>query len=327
MNQPEVELKSVSKWRRFMLRANERALWHVHGILLWLLRRPFLRCLPLPYPAVGTVKDWDKQMSQMLEAGAISKRCAQKIKADKLMTSEALRDCCWLRDRLGLRVAFMEDPILPGLLAARGVKGLATKIKEAAAREEKEKARQIREKGQHLNAVRELIGPRGGLPHLRGDLVKLAALLQLNVPDKSTIDELKTLIKPVVQTLVGSMAKPDSRSSSSQQAPKPAPKAKAPPKALQAQGQDLQRVRQEVRQDMRAMLDEQSSRFQEMMFRQMPDGRTVHDLAFGDDQLPHQWDDFESLEGPWWEYENTMLAPHGWTAEEVDVAMAEEANS
>ena len=125
MNQPEVELKSVSKWRRFMLRANERALWHVHGILLWLLRRPFLRCLPLPYPAVGTVKDWDKQMSQMLEAGAISKRCAQKIKADKLMTSEALRDCCWLRDRLGLRVAFMEDPILPGLLAARGVKGLA----------------------------------------------------------------------------------------------------------------------------------------------------------------------------------------------------------
>ena len=89
MNQPEVEPKFVGKWRRFMLRVQERAQWHAHGILLWLLRRPALRCLPLPYPAVGTMKDWDNQVSQMLEAGAISKRCAQKIKTDKLMTSEA----------------------------------------------------------------------------------------------------------------------------------------------------------------------------------------------------------------------------------------------
>jgi len=273
---------------------------------------------------VGTLKDWGSQMSQMLEAGAITKRCVQKVKSDKLMTSEALRDCCWLRDRLGLRVAFMEDPILPGLMAARGAKGLATKIKEAASREEKEKAKQLREKGQHLQAVRELIGPRGGLPHLRGDLIKLAALLQINMPDKSTIDELKTKIKPVVQTLMESSAKPESGSSSSHQIPKPVPKAKSPPKPLPVQEADLQRVRQEVQKDMQKMLQDQSNRFQEMMYRQMPDGRTLHDLAFGDDQVPNQWDDFESLEGPYWENELELLAPHGWTAEEIDVAMAEE---
>ena len=210
-------------------------------------------------------------------------------------------------------------------MAARGAKGLASKIEEAAAREEKEKAQQIREKGQHLNAVRELLGPRGGLPRLRGDLFKLAALLQIEVADKSTRDELKTKIQPFVRTLVESMAQTDSKSSSSHQVPKPAPKAKVPPKPLPVQELDLERVRQEVRQDMRHLLDEQNQRLHAMMSRQMPDGRTLHDLAFGDNQLPQQWDDFEHLEGPFLDYEEMTF--HGWMAQEIDVAMAEEANT
>ena len=35
-----------------------RALWHVHGMLLWLLQRPALRYVPFPYPSVGTVSQW-----------------------------------------------------------------------------------------------------------------------------------------------------------------------------------------------------------------------------------------------------------------------------
>ena len=40
------------RWRRFVLRLVDRVIWHWHGLLLWLVQRPFLRYLPYPYPAV-----------------------------------------------------------------------------------------------------------------------------------------------------------------------------------------------------------------------------------------------------------------------------------
>lgn len=332
MDKTDDECKTLGKWRRFILRGRARALWHVHGILLWLLRRPSLRCLPLPYPAVGTVRDWDRQMSQMLEAGALSKRCVQKIRDQKLMTAEALRDCSWLRDRLGVRVAFMEDPILPGLLAARGAKGMAAKMKAAAAQEEKLKAKAIREKGEHLGAIRQLIGPRGGLPHLRGDLIKLAALLQVDVADKSAIEEIKVKVKPMIAAIVGSLppsGQESGSSSSSTQVPKSLPKAREPPPPVQLRDQALQRIaldeiRQGVRKDMRDFLQEQDRRFQQMMNQVTSDGRTLHDLAMGDERIPHNWDDFQSLEGPGWNAEEILLPMNGWSPEEIATAMEAE---
>lgn len=48
----------------------------------------------------------------------------------------------------------------------------------------------------------QLIGPRGGLPTLRADLLKLAALLEINPPVKVTVDQLKTLIRPVLNDVI-----------------------------------------------------------------------------------------------------------------------------
>ena len=33
-------------------------MWAAKGVLLWLLQRPYLRWLPLPYPATSSVEKW-----------------------------------------------------------------------------------------------------------------------------------------------------------------------------------------------------------------------------------------------------------------------------
>eukprot|EP00974_Lingulodinium_polyedra_P041966 4028622-Lingulodinium_polyedra.AAC.1 len=48
------------RWGRFVGRFLIRAVWHWRGLLLWLVRRPRLRCLPLPYPAVRSRKEYQE---------------------------------------------------------------------------------------------------------------------------------------------------------------------------------------------------------------------------------------------------------------------------
>ena len=51
--------------------------------------------------------------------------------------------------------------------------------------------------------VKSFLGPKGGLPSLKGDLVKLAALLHIPVTVTDTIDDLKKKIRPLVADLKG----------------------------------------------------------------------------------------------------------------------------
>ena len=278
---------------------------------------------------------WNQQMDQMCEAGVMSKGQLRRIRNQENMNGGTLKDCSWLRDRLGIKTAFLEDPILRGLLAARGSKGLATRIKAAVTKEEVEKARAKRDKGEALIAIRQLIGPRGGLPTLRGDLIKLATLLHLEVPEKITIDQLKEKIRPVLKTIVdsapkgsfGSDGNPEPKTKSS---PKPSPKREAT-SSIQPNPNTLQ--------EMEAMLRRQDQRTQEVVLTSMRQiveelnyrqtlppvasmNAVYHDLAFGDNQLPMEQDFWDTAE-PAFDFGDTVRA-HGWTPEEVAGAMEEE---
>ena len=50
---------------------------------------------------------------------------------------QSLTAASWLRNRLGVRFSFLEDPMVEGMLAARSSKGMAAKIKQEAIKEGK----------------------------------------------------------------------------------------------------------------------------------------------------------------------------------------------
>ena len=60
----------------------------------------------------------------------------------------------------------------------------------------------------------ELIGPRGGLPRTKVDLVKLACLLNITVEDKDTNDQIREKIKPFIEILMNK-TKSDKKTGSS----------------------------------------------------------------------------------------------------------------
>ncbi|CAK9107120.1 unnamed protein product [Durusdinium trenchii] len=158
-------------------------------------------------------------------------------------TAGNLKEAMWLRDRLGWQTSFVEDPMLQGMLAARSSKGVANKIRQEAVAEAKALAIKAKEEGKELQAVRELIGPKGGLPALKTDLQKLASLLHVSFNEKTTVEQLKAGIKPVVQALMAkapasSMTSSSSGASFQEEPPKPS---KAP--SLGELCQDLHRRR------------------------------------------------------------------------------------
>jgi hypothetical protein len=140
-----------------------------------------------------------------------------------------LKDATYLRNRMGFEMAFMEDPLLAGMLAARASKGISHWIQSVALMEAKEEAKKAKDAGKQQIAVRELVGPRGGLPTLCQDLLKLAALLHLDVSEKDNNAMLREKCRPAVDLLMESMpksakAKAEAKSSSrssQEQAPLP----------------------------------------------------------------------------------------------------------
>ena len=79
----------------------------------------------------------------------------------------------YLRDRLGIRLAFLEDPMLDSMLAARQTKGARAAIQGQPVDKVKREAEEKRASGEALQAARSLFGPKGGLPTLKADLATL----------------------------------------------------------------------------------------------------------------------------------------------------------
>ena len=146
--------------------------WHWHGILLWLIQRPYLRFLPPPLPSVTTVSAWQEQVNAMVERFAWPSAWHRRIDIGNLCTIFHLKECAHLRDRMGLLLAFMEDDANTfGLVALK--RQPRKKLQEAAAQETMRLLQLSRE--ERTQQLRALLGPRGGLPRLKDELVKAAA--------------------------------------------------------------------------------------------------------------------------------------------------------
>ena len=89
--------------------------------------------------------------------------------------------------------------MVQGMLAARPRPG-RRQLRAAAIGEEMAALTSVRER---MMASRALIGPKGGLPTFKGDLLKLAALLHVKVDDKATIKDLRTKLGPAAADVCG----------------------------------------------------------------------------------------------------------------------------
>lgn len=148
--------KVPGQWMRFVLRLDARAVWHIRGVLLWLLQRPYLRFLPCPYPTVGTIEAWKLQADSMVRSGALARRHLRSALIKGAFTIGNLQECCHLRNRLGMALSFLEDPVLAGMMLAKGAKGLRTTLRHEAIKEAKSEALAAQKAGKQEEQAREL---------------------------------------------------------------------------------------------------------------------------------------------------------------------------
>jgi len=168
---------------------------------LWLVQRPSLRWLPLPYPSVATPEAWLEQAQKQAKDKVQSFRHVDKAWRQGKFNLKNLGDCAHLRQRLGLRVSFIEDPLVEGMVMGMAAKGLNTKIRKAVQEEAQAQAKKLSSDARREEEARTLIGPRGGLPSLRSDLIRLAALLHVPIEDSDTVEKLKEKVKPMIAIL------------------------------------------------------------------------------------------------------------------------------
>ncbi|CAE7206232.1 unnamed protein product [Symbiodinium natans] len=186
------------------LRLLERNVWHFAGLLLWLLQRPLLRYVPLPYSNIRSPSAWKEQAEAMVRSGALPRRHFRAAALEnKFEDLGLLKDAGYLRDRMGVNLAFVEDPMLDGMLAARHTKGVRAAIHSQLVDKLKAEAIAKKTKAEQLTAARALLGPKGGLPTLKQDLIRLAALLHVEVNDNDTVEKLKTKLRPTLDALRG----------------------------------------------------------------------------------------------------------------------------
>lgn len=192
---------AIPRWRRFIMRLVDRYMWHARSLLLWLVQRSSLRFLPFPYPSISTVEDWEYQARTMAEQLVVVPRHTYLATKNKAFTSKNLLEMSRFRDRVGWRFAFMGDSVLSGLMALKASCGVNAKLKAAALEEARQQVATHTDQKERAQAARELIGPRGGLPSLKADLVKLALLCDVTVLESDTIPILQQKIRPVVAVL------------------------------------------------------------------------------------------------------------------------------
>ena len=103
----------------------------------------------------------------MVENGILPAAALRKALAAKSFNVQNFQDAIQLRNRFGIKMSFLEDPLLDGMMAGKAVAGLASQVKRDAMKEAKAKADLALKKGQAEDEARAMIGPRGGLPSLR----------------------------------------------------------------------------------------------------------------------------------------------------------------
>ena len=175
------------RWRRFTLRLMDRKDWHLRSLLLWLCSRASLRFLPFPYPSVISPAQWIQQAELMCQRGLLPGAHLRMAKDKGGFTAHNLQALSTFRNRVGWQLAFLEDDMLTGMMAARSMKGQAQVLREAAFAEAKDVEHNAATVEERERAARSLFGPQGGLPTLKMDLVHLAGLCHVPVEASDTI--------------------------------------------------------------------------------------------------------------------------------------------
>jgi len=155
----------------------------------------------------------------------------------KLYTVIHLKDAVKLRSRMGIREAFLEDDLVSRAIEMTKKPNKA-KMKEAHAMEV-HRLVNLGE-GERLERLQQLLGPRGGLPRLKGELLELAVLLRVETDPSDTIEKLKAKLQPTVALM-------KSQPSGAQVPAKPKP----PPAALAGRGQPVLPLQQQQQQQPR----------------------------------------------------------------------------
>eukprot|EP00435_Cladocopium_sp_Y103_P056568 s1725_g19.t1 len=107
--------------------------WQARGVLLWLLQRPYLRYLPVPYPMVFNVRQWQSQCLTMAEAKCFSRRHLARARQLQAFNMANLVEMKGFGNRIGLEFAFLEDPRLPAMMTARSSRKMSLELKQEAA--------------------------------------------------------------------------------------------------------------------------------------------------------------------------------------------------
>ena len=185
--------------------------------------------MPFPYPSIETPKQWEEQARAQCQAGTLIGSHLQMALDKKRFNAQNLQALSQFRNRCGWRLAFLEDPVLDGLLAARSHRGQASRLKQASMTELKKQAAAEAQKTGRAAAIRQLIGPRGGLPTLKGDLIKLAHLVDVQVDEKDTIPVIRAKVQPIAQDIAMTCPAPSAPKAKSLVAPStPAPASPQP---------------------------------------------------------------------------------------------------
>lgn len=228
----ELDTSSTGVWTRMVLRMKLRAQWSYKGVLLWMIQRPELRWVPFPLPQVVDVESWKKQCAQMVMRRSWPKSWSRKAMQNQKFTLQNLKDAAHLRGRLGMRMSFLEDNLI--MEAHMTLKQKPKKMIEKALLAERRKLINMTETARQKR-VEELVGPRGGLPRVKGELQELCVLLSIEVANDDTVEKLKEKLRPMMDTLKGNkMVAPALPEKAEKAKAKATKAAAAAPKALPA---------------------------------------------------------------------------------------------
>ena len=148
---------------------------------------------------VSSAEDWVNQAKDMVRRKVWPKSGLQKAMENGRFTVIILKDAIAFRHKVGLCMGFIEDLVL-----SFGINSLEKKkpkaLLQGALVAETLRLLQASDRDREVR-LPAVLGPRGGLPRLKSELVELAVLFRLVVKDDDHFEDLKAKSEAIVKFL------------------------------------------------------------------------------------------------------------------------------
>ena len=173
-----MQQRQAGQWRRLIARLEVRAIWRWQGLLLWLVRRPWLRFYPLPVPSCQDMA----QYQMMLVSSDQLRLSPQRVGRRTALRASIFKELLWLRSRMGDKLAWEgHSQVWAAIQMARASKTVMARAARAEVESRVGTAQSLQ--------ITDLLGPRGGVPKRQAKLSLLAEALGLE--SKGTVAELQ----------------------------------------------------------------------------------------------------------------------------------------